>query len=171
MNLVRSRWCRAQRGTQLLRKAAVNESPSPAPSPDRVALVAAMQTLPAAQREAIALHHLADLPVDEVARQLGVPSGTVKARLSRGRAALAAALDDDASSAQEATTATPTWGWVRPAGDRARLVASRLCCASLSLPPESRDCCGAEPNDRGGMLAICWQVPTLRAAPSAYHGT
>lgn len=103
MNLARSRWRRARRGTQLLRKAAVTESPAPSPSPDRIALVTALRALPAAQREAIALHHLADLPVDEVARQLGVPSGTVKARLSRGRAALAAALDDDAS-AQEAAT-------------------------------------------------------------------
>lgn len=94
MNLARSRWRRARRGTQLLRKVAVTEPASSPPSPDRVALVAAMRTLPAAQREAIAMHHLADLSVDEVARQLGVPTGTVKARLSRGRAALAVALDD-----------------------------------------------------------------------------
>lgn len=104
MNLARSRWRRARRGTQLLRKAAVTESPTSQPSPDRVALVTAMKTLPAAQRDAIALHHLADLPVDEVARLFGVPSGTVKARLSRGRAALAEALGDDAGSAQEAAT-------------------------------------------------------------------
>lgn len=102
MNLARSRWRRARRGTQLLRKVAVTEPPTSSPSPDRVAIVTAMWKLPAAQREAIALHHLADLPVDEVARQLGVPTGTVKARLSRGRTALAAALDD--GSAQEATT-------------------------------------------------------------------
>ena len=47
-----------------------------------------------AQREAIALHHLADLPVAEVALTLGVPEGTVKARLSRGRDALAALLSE-----------------------------------------------------------------------------
>ena len=41
------------------------------------------------------LHHLADLPVHDVAREVGVPEGTVKARLSRGRAALAALLADD----------------------------------------------------------------------------
>lgn len=102
MNLARSRWRRARRGMQLLHKAAVTAGPSPAPSPDRVALVAALRTLPAAQREAIVLHHLADLPVEDIARQLGVPSGTVKARLSRGRAALAAALGD-ADDAREAT--------------------------------------------------------------------
>lgn len=105
MNLARSRWRRARRGMQLLHKAAVTAGPSvPSPSPDRVALVAALRTLPAAQREAIVLHHLADLPVEDIARQLGVPSGTVKARLSRGRAALAVALGDGADDPREATS-------------------------------------------------------------------
>ncbi len=61
---------------------------------DRLALMAALRRLPAAQREAIALHHLADLPVAEVALTLGVPEGTVKARLSRGRAALAVLMSE-----------------------------------------------------------------------------
>jgi Sigma-70, region 4 len=34
------------------------------------------------------------MPVQEVARTLGVPSGTVKVRLARGRSALAAQLGD-----------------------------------------------------------------------------
>ena len=58
--------------------------------------MAALRRLPAAQREAIALHHLADLPVAEVALTLGVPEGTVKARLARGRAALAVLLETPA---------------------------------------------------------------------------
>ena len=58
----------------------------------RVALVAALRRLPEAQRHALVLHHLCDLPVHAVAREIGVPEGTVKARLSRGRAALAALL-------------------------------------------------------------------------------
>ena len=57
-------------------------------------LVAALRQLPEAQRRAIVLHHLADLPVDEVARLEKCPSGTVKARLSRGRAALGEILAD-----------------------------------------------------------------------------
>ena len=61
---------------------------------DRVALMDALRRLPDAQRETIALHHLADLPVHEVAATLGVPTGTVKARLSRGRAALATLLTE-----------------------------------------------------------------------------
>ncbi len=40
------------------------------------------------------LHHLADLPVAEVSRTLGVPEGTVKARLVRGRAELATHLSE-----------------------------------------------------------------------------
>lgn len=61
---------------------------------DHLALLAALKTLPDAQREAIVLHHLADWPVTEVAATLGIPIGTVKARLARGRAALAVALAD-----------------------------------------------------------------------------
>jgi RNA polymerase sigma-70 factor (ECF subfamily) len=62
------------------------------PSPDHVVLMAALRRLPTGQRDALALHYLADLPVDEVAETLGVSPGTVKSRLSRGRVALAALL-------------------------------------------------------------------------------
>ena len=57
--------------------------------------MAALRQLPEAQRQALVLHHIADLPVHDVAREVGVPEGTIKARLSRGRAALAALLTDD----------------------------------------------------------------------------
>ena len=42
----------------------------------------------------IVLHHLVDLPVEEVARTLAMPDGTVKSLLARGRQALAAKLAD-----------------------------------------------------------------------------
>jgi RNA polymerase sigma-70 factor (ECF subfamily) len=74
----------------------------PATDDDRLALMAAMRQLPAAQREAIALHYLADLPIHEVAAATGSPVGTVKARLSRGRAALAVLLADLPDSSEEA---------------------------------------------------------------------
>lgn len=64
-------------------------------SPDHVALVAALRSLPASQREAIVLHHIADLPVHEIAATLGIPAGTIKARLSRGRSALADVLTEE----------------------------------------------------------------------------
>lgn len=96
VNLYRSRWRRLRRYSKLQPRLVQTPSPDP-DGADRVALLAALRALPAAQREAIALHHLADLPVQEVAATLGVPVGTVKARLSRGRAALAALLVDDPS--------------------------------------------------------------------------
>lgn len=67
------------------------------PDVTRVALARALQALPADQRRAIVLHHLADLSVADVAAEVGAPVGTVKARLSRGRAALAVLLADDTS--------------------------------------------------------------------------
>lgn len=57
--------------------------------PEHVALVAALGQLDEGQREAVVLHHLADLPVAEIASQLGLPVGTVKSRLGRGRQRLA----------------------------------------------------------------------------------
>ena len=66
--------------------------PHPAPSEETVALVNALRQLPFEQRVAIVLHHIAGLPVASVATETGVPVGTVKARLARGRNALAALL-------------------------------------------------------------------------------
>ena len=58
----------------------------------RTAVLEAMRALPERQREVLALHYLADLPVAEIATTLRVPEGTVKSRLMRGREALAAEL-------------------------------------------------------------------------------
>jgi RNA polymerase sigma-70 factor, ECF subfamily len=70
------------------------------PSPDSVALVACLQKLPWLQRQALVLHHVGGLPVDQIAVAIGVPGGTVKARLARGRAALAAQLAEEVLDAQ-----------------------------------------------------------------------
>lgn len=95
VNEARTRHRRRALGERLGRRSAtLGPARHPAElSDDRVELVAALRSLPVAQREALALHYLADLPVHEVAQTLDVPIGTVKARLSRGRAALARALD------------------------------------------------------------------------------
>jgi RNA polymerase sigma-70 factor (ECF subfamily) len=53
---------------------------------------AALARLPAAQRRALVLYEVCDLSVEQVARETGVSTGTVKSRLSRGRAALAELL-------------------------------------------------------------------------------
>ena len=68
------------------------EESVPAPGVDTVDVVAALRRLPEEQRTALALYYLLGMPVAEVARQTEAPVGTVKARLSRGRAALAGLL-------------------------------------------------------------------------------
>ena len=69
--------------------------PAPVPAADvaDVALAEALAALPLGQRQALVLHHLVGMPVEEVAATLRVPPGTVKARLHRGRRALAAQLE------------------------------------------------------------------------------
>jgi RNA polymerase sigma-70 factor, ECF subfamily len=64
-------------------------------SPDYLAIVAALRQIQPNHRQAIVLYHLVGLSVDEIAREAGVPAGTVKARLSRGRRALAALLGEN----------------------------------------------------------------------------
>jgi RNA polymerase sigma-70 factor (ECF subfamily) len=89
-NLATSRWRRLAVARRQLRREP--ERHVPALGPERVALVAALRRLPVTHRQAVALHYLADLPVAEVARELGVPEGTVKSWLHRSRTALAAHL-------------------------------------------------------------------------------
>jgi len=55
-------------------------------------LMDALRALPVAQRKVVVLHHLLDLPVEQVAAELGVPVGTVKSRLARARGVLASRL-------------------------------------------------------------------------------
>ena len=45
----------------------------------------AIHALAAPYRDAVLLHHVADLPVEEIASVVGVPAGTVKSRLCRAR--------------------------------------------------------------------------------------
>ena len=66
-----------------------------------MALAVALTRIEAKQRRTIVLHHLADLSVADVARLENCPIGTVKARLARGRAALAPLLDDTSTRHQE----------------------------------------------------------------------
>ena len=89
-----SRWRRTVRGRRAPDRAVQPDLTAKAPDESRVALMAALDRLPADQRRALVLHHLCDLPVAEVAAEVGAPVGTVKARLSRGRAALQTLLDD-----------------------------------------------------------------------------
>lgn len=89
-----SRWRRVSLSRRSPDRAVAPPTEAAPPSESHVALVAALRQLPEPQRQALVLHHIADLPVQAVAREVGVPEGTIKARLSRGRAALAALLTD-----------------------------------------------------------------------------
>lgn len=89
-----SRWRRTVRSRRSPDRALSGRPHTQPADETHVALVAALRELPEAQRRALVLHHIADLPVHEVAREVGSPEGTVKARLSRGRAALAALIAD-----------------------------------------------------------------------------
>ncbi|AVT34399.1 hypothetical protein C6361_12400 [Plantactinospora sp. BC1] len=95
VNVVRRRWRRRQLlDTILLRDRPVARLVEAAPGPERTDLREALAGLPVSYREVIVLHYFADLPVEEISSVLGVPTGTVKSRLSRGRTALAARLGD-----------------------------------------------------------------------------
>ncbi|WP_232680440.1 SigE family RNA polymerase sigma factor [Nocardioides sp. R-C-SC26] len=89
-----SRWRRTMRSRRAPDRAFAPAVAAPPIDERHVALVEALKALPEDQRRAIVLHHIADLPVAAVAVEVGAPEGTVKARLSRGRAALATLLDD-----------------------------------------------------------------------------
>jgi RNA polymerase sigma-70 factor (ECF subfamily) len=62
--------------------------------PEHVALVTALGQLDADQRHVVVLHHLGDLSVAEIADELGLPEGTVKSRLARGRTRLGELLEE-----------------------------------------------------------------------------
>jgi RNA polymerase sigma-70 factor (ECF subfamily) len=89
-----SRWRRMRNSLAAGRRQAAQAGQQRPPSVDSMALVAALRQIPETQRVAIVLHHLCDMSVDQVAIETGVPVGTVKARLARGRAALAPFVND-----------------------------------------------------------------------------
>jgi len=89
-NLAASRWRRIRVARAAAGKPA--ELHAPEVSTDTVALVSGLRTLPERQRTVLVLHYMCDLTVDQIATELGCPSGSVKSWLSRGRTALAAAV-------------------------------------------------------------------------------
>lgn len=80
----------------------------------RLDLLAALRRLPEEQREALLLVSVEQFTYAECAEALGIPAGTAMSRVSRGRAALRAMLDGDASTLKTVaaspveTVATPT---------------------------------------------------------------
>lgn len=98
-----SRWRKTKNGIAAMTRHGVPDHTA-APSPDHVALITALKQIPEAQRRAIVLHHLVGMPVEAIAHETGSPPGTVKARLARGRAALAKLLRDEPTIAMGGET-------------------------------------------------------------------
>jgi RNA polymerase sigma-70 factor (ECF subfamily) len=90
-HLAVGRWRRSRR---LILRSTIARDHSEVPG-DRLAIVDALRSLSASERQAIVLHHLAGLSVEETAIEMAAPVGTVKSWLSRGRTRLAAALNQD----------------------------------------------------------------------------
>jgi RNA polymerase sigma-70 factor (sigma-E family) len=74
-------------------------------------LASALAQLPAGQRAVVVLRFTDDLSVDEIARAMNLPSGTVKSRLSRGTESVRAHLERAGHPRALARTA------VRPTSD------------------------------------------------------
>jgi len=91
-NLATSRFRRRKTAANFLRSQ--REEHTEGPSPDRVALVAALAKIPTQLRKAVVLHYIGQLTIAEIALQEGVAVGTVKSWLNRGRAALGEQLAD-----------------------------------------------------------------------------
>jgi RNA polymerase sigma-70 factor (sigma-E family) len=96
------------RSRSVLRHRAVAGKHAPKPAPDapsaeheamnlleRSAVVAALRTLPARQREALVLRYYADLSEAQIATAMGISRGAVKSHTSLGRSALRAHLDQE----------------------------------------------------------------------------
>ena len=84
LNHVRNRW----RHTEVVRRLRP-KVPGPTRGvevgPDHVALVEALAKLDTNHRTVVVLHYLADRSIADISLELGIPEGTVKTRLARGR--------------------------------------------------------------------------------------
>ena len=80
---------------------------------DRMAIDDALDELPEEFRAAVVLRDVADLDYAEIAEALGVPVGTVKSRIARGRSQLVTLLGNrdpgrGRPSAEDGPTAAPS---------------------------------------------------------------
>jgi RNA polymerase sigma-70 factor (ECF subfamily) len=106
INVIRRRWRRRRLFDAIMRRERpIQRVTDPGPEPDRTDLTEALETIARPYREVIILHYYGDMSVEEISAALDVPPGTVKSRLSRGRAALATKLDGYAANASTETAA------------------------------------------------------------------
>jgi RNA polymerase sigma-70 factor, ECF subfamily len=86
---------RALRTMPRLRAAASPAEPEPGDALPFTALGQALSRVPLREREVLVLHYVADLTVQQIADERGIPPGTVKARLAAGRRRLEQGLTQD----------------------------------------------------------------------------
>jgi RNA polymerase sigma-70 factor (ECF subfamily) len=86
---------RMLRNMPLLRASARPAGPEPGDSLPFTALGQALSRIPMREREVIVLHYVADLSVEQIARDRSIAVGTVKARLASGRRRLELGLAQD----------------------------------------------------------------------------
>ncbi len=89
-NLSTSRWRRLRVAQAFL--ARQREDVIDGPNPDHVELVRALAKVADGPRRIFVMFHIADMPIAEIATQLGLAEGTVKSTLHRTRIVLAKAL-------------------------------------------------------------------------------
>ena len=75
--------------------------------PERLAVDDALRQLPEDFRAAVVLRDLCDLDYAEIAEVLGIPPGTVRSRIARGRGQLARLLDPARNQAPPADRPSP----------------------------------------------------------------
>ena len=97
VNLYRNRW-RKLRNFARIRDSLTGQLVRPTDFPgleQHLEVVDALRRLPENLRVVLVLHYLADRQVHQIADELGIAEGTVKSRLSRGRAAMATLLGEE----------------------------------------------------------------------------
>jgi RNA polymerase sigma-70 factor (ECF subfamily) len=93
VNLHRSRWRKMRNFARI--KDRITGPPDLPGLEEHLEVVDALRRIPENLRLVLVLHYLADRKVAQIADELGIAEGTVKSRLSRGREALAALLEED----------------------------------------------------------------------------
>ncbi|CAN5145799.1 SigE family RNA polymerase sigma factor [soil metagenome] len=101
VNEIRDRHRRAEVARGKAHLVAATQVFTPPDSGERLTVRQAVAALPPRQREAVVLRYWLDLPLDEVARVMGVRTGTAKSQVSRALDALRAWWGDPASEGEE----------------------------------------------------------------------
>jgi RNA polymerase sigma factor (sigma-70 family) len=75
-----------RRRARTLRQQPIGTDRTPGVDADALAVRAVLAELPQAEREVLVLRYYADMKVNDVAAELGIPAGTVKSHIHRGLA-------------------------------------------------------------------------------------